>query len=163
MGAYHGKGCPGLPPNTSIQDLINRQNLAEIADSLTLCYFIAYAKTQSIGFAPQRTAEGELFQPEYFSDLILASTGRQIDLKELIEIGERIFTMKRIFITKLGINRKDDRLPTRFTESPRVLDDGTEYRAEVEPMLPEYYKLRGWNEQGIPTEERLKELKIEPI
>ncbi|MDQ1280870.1 MAG: aldehyde:ferredoxin oxidoreductase [Thermoproteota archaeon] len=79
-----------------------------------------------------------------------------------MEIGDRIFTMKRVYITKIGISKKDDRLPERFSETPRVVS-GNKIYADVESMFPSYYKLRGWNDDGIPTTEKMKKLKIKPI
>ncbi|MEM2104218.1 MAG: aldehyde ferredoxin oxidoreductase family protein [Candidatus Bathyarchaeia archaeon] len=156
IGGYHGKGVLGVTEGpiaitpSSIPEIaasaIYYQNMAETTDTLAVCQFLIFL--------------GRVFK--LYPDALLAATGIHFDLKELEKIGERIFNMKRFWITKLGINRKDDTLPRRFTEVPRKLEK-QEYKAEVEPMLPEYYKLRGWNEQGIPTEAKLKELGIKPI
>ena len=52
---------------------------------------------------------------------------------------------------------KDDRLPKRITDEPRVKNQVV----HLSRMLPEYYRLRGWDEQGTPTPEKLRQLGLE--
>jgi aldehyde:ferredoxin oxidoreductase len=94
--------------------------------------------------------------------MLKAVTGIDFDEEKLMEIGDRIFTMKRAYITKIGISRKDDRLPSRFMETPRVVG-GVKILADVESLLPSYYKLRDWNENGIPNVGKLDQLGIKPL
>ncbi len=70
--------------------------------------------------------------------------------------------MKRAYIAKIGISRKDDRLPDRYMEVPRVVE-GVELLADVDSLLPSYYALRGRDENRIPTAEKLKQLGIRPL
>ncbi|MDH5687596.1 MAG: aldehyde ferredoxin oxidoreductase family protein [Candidatus Bathyarchaeota archaeon] len=152
MGAYHGKGCPDIPVEATSTQVIERQNIAEVVDSLGVCgatsgRFFSPDRTMTFGFVP---------------DILKAVTGIDFDERKLMEIGERIFTMKRAYITKLGVSRKDDRLPARFSEIPRVVE-GVELLADVESLLPSYYNLRGWDENGIPTIDKLNELGIKPL
>jgi aldehyde:ferredoxin oxidoreductase len=140
VGAYHGKGCPdayGTPAEIAYSLVVN-QNWAEALDCLVMCNF-AFE-----GWA------GGLSQETYVPQLISAVTGREISVKELLEIGQRIYNMKRSFNTRLGITAKDDKLPRRFMEIPRTLPSGEEARANVKPMLKEYYKIRGWDKNGVP-------------
>jgi len=151
IGAYHGKGCPDIPGDATAVQVIDRQNMAEIVDSLSVCGATSGRggdfRSQTIGLMPQ---------------MLKAVTGIDFDERKLMEIGDRIFTMKRAYITKIGISRKDDKLPERCIEIPRVVE-GVELRADVESMLPSYYRLRGWNENGIPTAEKLNQLRIRPL
>jgi len=82
---------------------------------------------------------------------------------KLMKIGERIYTLERLILTREGIRRKDDLLPERITDEK--LPDGpakghilTKQMYEVE--LNEYYEARGWDKEGIPTKERLKSLSL---
>jgi aldehyde:ferredoxin oxidoreductase len=150
MGAYHGKGCPYLEPKKDVAaNVVDGQNFAEIVDSLVMCEFAfaAWAGGLPRGYVPR---------------LFSAVTGRRAYWKLLNEIGQRIYNMKRSYITELGISKKDDNLPKRFTEILRIRG-GISHSANIEPILPEYYKIRGWDERGVPTKERLKELKITPL
>lgn len=80
------------------------------------------------------------------------------DMKAL---GERVRTLERMFNVREGLTRKDDRLSDRMFEEPikggdwdgEVLD-----RAKFEAMLDEYYALRGWDDNGIPTPETLERM-----
>jgi len=82
---------------------------------------------------------------------------------KLMKIGERIYTLERLILTREGIRRKDDLLPERITNEK--LPDGpakghilTKQMYEVE--LNEYYEVRGWDKKGIPTKEKLQNLSI---
>jgi len=77
----------------------------------------------------------------------------------LMEIGERIFTLKRVFNTKCGITKKDDRIPPRL-KFPLERGITKNKIVTIDLMLEEYYKIRGWNNNGIPTKEKLSELNI---
>ena len=92
-----------------------------------------------------------------FGDLLSAVTGWEIKDSDVLLIGERIYNFERLIMGKLGVKNQDT-LPKRLLEEP--LPDGPS-KGEVEKlgeMLPEYYKLRGWTSEGIPTHEKLQEL-----
>ena len=90
-------------------------------------------------------------------------TGLNISVEELKKAGERIITLTRLFNVREGFTRKDDTLPARFFKEP--LENGPAKgqivsREGFEKLLNEYYKLRGWDNQGNPLPEKLSELKI---
>jgi aldehyde:ferredoxin oxidoreductase len=80
-------------------------------------------------------------------------------LPELTEIGERIFNLKRLFNVRCGITRADDRIPPRL-QTP--LSEGLVKNKSltIDAMLEAYYKYRGWDQDGIPTKNKLIELQI---
>ena len=73
--------------------------------------------------------------------------------------GERIVQMERLFNLREGLTSKDDTLPERFLSEP-VTDGPAKGRVvRLAPMLEEYYRARGWDQQtGEPMSERLKAL-----
>lgn len=154
MGAYHGKGCPDVPPDATAVQVIQRQDMSEVVDSLTVC-----GSTSGMRFGPPQPG-----QPPFgmIPAMLKAVTGLTFDDVKLMEIGNRIFTMKRAFICKTGITKKDDKLPERFMVTPRIVG-GTAVLANVESMLPSYYRLRGWDENGVPTAEKLSQLGIKSL
>jgi aldehyde:ferredoxin oxidoreductase len=100
--------------------------------------------------------------PEAYPRFVSAATGREISLKEFLAVGERIWNLERLFNIGAGMGRADDRLPERCYQPIRgessegaVMD-----RQKFEGMLDEYYRLRGWDQGGIPTQEKLEELGI---
>jgi len=98
--------------------------------------------------------------PAHLAGLYSLITGRKRNVQQLLEAGRRIFTLKRVFNVANGIRRKDDTLPERFLKEP-LKDGGAKGQVvELEPMLAEYYKYMGWNEDGIPRKETLQGLGI---
>jgi aldehyde:ferredoxin oxidoreductase len=88
------------------------------------------------------------------------ATGAGYTLEECLKIGERIWNLERLFNLKAGLTGKDDTLP------PRILREGIPEGpakgmvAKLPEMLPEYYKLRGWDGSGVPGKAKLKELAL---
>jgi len=91
----------------------------------------------------------------------LLETATRIDLggyKGFMKTGERIFNQERLFNFKAGLTGKDDTLPKRMLEEPMPDGPAKGMVVHLSEMLPEYYKLRGWDTNGVPTQEKLKEL-----
>ena len=121
----------------------NLQNFLSVYNPLGICKFL-------MGRA----------EPSQIARWVSRVTGFEMDNKELLKIGERIFNLKRLYDIRLGISGKDDILPKRLlTAKPDGKAKGKV--PDLSKMLPEYYKLRGWDDKGIPTKERLKELGLE--
>jgi len=94
--------------------------------------------------------------------LLSAVTGYSLDVPKLYEIGERVLNMERLFISKAGFRRADDRLPSRLLDEP--LPDGPN-RGQVVPLealKDEFYGTCGWDPKtGFPKTETLERLGIE--
>ena len=77
-------------------------------------------------------------------------------------VGERIVNMDRAFNTREGFDRRHDTLPERLQTEPAVhtgVDEGEgQVVRNLDKFLDEYYAMRGWTENGIPTPEKLEEL-----
>ena len=69
------------------------------------------------------------------------------------------FLFKRVFNNKCGITRKDDRVPPRL-KFPLERGITKNKILTIDLMLEEYYKFRGWDDNGVPIESKLKELQI---
>lgn len=127
--------------------VIRLQNYMNVLNALGLCKFLLFGR-----IGPTKVTEWL----NYVADWNLTP-------KELLTIGEKLHNLKRMYNVKLGINRKDDTLPVRLLTLAR--DDGMAAGVlpELDKMLEEYYQLRGWDKNGIPTEEKLKELGLKDI
>jgi aldehyde:ferredoxin oxidoreductase len=86
-------------------------------------------------------------------------TGLKLSRRDFIKAGERIHILERYMNTREGITRSDDTLPARLISQGR-LSDPENKTVPLSKMLPRYYKLRGYDEHGIPTSETLKRLDI---
>ena len=74
-------------------------------------------------------------------------------MENLLKVGERIWNLERIFNLKAGITGKDDTLPKRLLSEPAQSGPAKGKVNELDKMLPEYYTLRGWTQEGVPTQE----------
>lgn len=116
-----------------------------IPDIIGMCKFYVYA-----GLTPDDIAKE-----------LSMLTGWNIDGKELLKIGERVYNLERLFNVREGISRKDDDLPQRVKDIPefgKYADVQESAIKNYDLMLEEYYKARGWDENGIPEKEKLDEL-----
>jgi len=99
---------------------------------------------------------------EVYPQLVAAATGRSISWSEMVALGERVWNLEKLFNLKAGLTREDDRLPAKCFEP--VLGETSQSAVieadKFEAMLDEYYRLRGWNAEGIPRAEKLDELGI---
>ncbi|MDD5511155.1 MAG: aldehyde ferredoxin oxidoreductase family protein [Dehalococcoidales bacterium] len=122
-------------------------------DALGICKLIAFH------------CQPGLLDFAFFSELVRCATGIDLTAEEIFAVGERIVNLERMFLVREGIKRKDDFPPPRYFE-PLVWQDGLKTeekdlkldRAAFEGMLDEYYRLRGWDSEGVPlsgTKERL--------
>jgi aldehyde:ferredoxin oxidoreductase len=89
-----------------------------------------------------------------------AATGVSYTLEGLLKIGERIWTVERLWNERAGFTGKDDTLPKRILEEPIPSGPAKGQVNRLGEMLPEYYQLRGWTADGKITQEKLKELGI---
>ena len=61
-------------------------------------------------------------------------------------------------LTEAGLTKADDNLPKRLLEEPHTEGPSAGVTVDLDAMLPVYYRERGWDEEGVPTEEKLAEL-----
>jgi len=107
--------------------------------------------------------------PKIFSQMLVAVTGIEKfgDLDYLNLVGERVLNMERLFNVREGFGRKDDTLPKRMlTETLDTGDPegkGREVVQYLEESLDRYYSLRGWTSEGVPSEQKLKELGLDVL
>ncbi|MDI3480553.1 MAG: aldehyde:ferredoxin oxidoreductase [Tepidanaerobacteraceae bacterium] len=119
------------------------QDLTAVVDSSGICLFTTFA----IGLAE-------------ISSMLRAAVGWDISDEEVLKAGERIWNVERLFNIAAGFTPQDDTLPLRLLKEPLPSGPAKGKVVELDKMLPEYYKVRGWNEEGIPTEDKKAELSI---
>lgn len=125
------------------------EDLGAVADSVGLC----------------KSGGTHVLAEIYWADVaaaLEAATGMDMPVERLQRIGERIYNLQRCYNARQGITRADDRLPRRFTDEPSPSGHARGQVIDLEPMLDEYYRLRGWDlATGWPTAEKLRELGLE--
>ena len=78
--------------------------------------------------------------------------------ERFFETGERIWNIERQFNLAAGLSKADDSLPPRLLNEPANSGTAKGKVNELGKMLPEYYEVRGWTADGVPTPETLKRL-----
>jgi len=96
------------------------------------------------------------------SKAIKQATGMNMDFGKFFKMGERGFNLERLFNIREGFSAKDDTLPKRFTHEEQI-PGNEKTKVPLDKMMPTYYKLRGWDEKGIPTPKVLKKLGMEDL
>jgi len=143
-------GLPKLIDRFQVQGkssyVILHQNSAAAIDSLVLCKFT------NLGVAE-----------EYFARALSAVTGVKYATGDLIRVGERVWNLERLYNLREGFTAKDDTLPPRLLNEAVVAGPSQGWVAKLEPMLKEYYRARGWDEQGKPRLQKLEELGLKEL
>ncbi len=141
-------GVPVLLDRFAIQGkadpLIHLQNMNAVLDSLPICKFAAYVLSE-----------------DHYSRMLSAVTGESVSPQELMQTGERIWNLERLFNLRAGFTRADDTLPRRLLCEPILEGPSRGRTMNLRPMLDEYYAHRGWDAAGVPGPAKLSELGIE--
>ncbi len=112
-------------------------------NTVGMCFFLKYDDTK-------------------LADILNAVTGWGIGPAEIIEIGDRALALTRLFNLREGLDASDDRLPGTVHE-PHVSGVLSKVRLDeggVQDQIHDYYRARGWNDDGVPTDETLAKLGI---
>jgi len=117
------------------------QDRTAMIDSTGLCLFVTAA-----------------WGVEEFCKQIDAACEGEWTEQRLLDCGERTWTLERQFNLAAGLTAADDTLPKRLLEVPAPGGTAKGKVCELDVMLPEYYKVRGWTKDGVPKKETLKRL-----
>jgi len=143
VGGCHTRSTLTFNPSSSEPEPLAQwtkhyQDLVAVVDTGVLCWIIYH---------------GPLWEEKPLLWLQLV-TGTEYTQEGLLSIGERIWNLERLFNLSAGLSAKDDSLPQRMlTEAP---PEG--HVVNLAPMLDEYYRIRDWDENGIPKSEKLNQL-----
>ena len=94
---------------------------------------------------------------------LAAITGIDYTEENLMECGDRIYNLERLLNLKAGLSKEDDSLPPRILNEPIPAGPKKGAVSRLPEMLPAYYKTRGWDENGVPTDKKLKALGLDKV
>ena len=124
----------------------------------------------ALGLCTIYTYQGLLFGSD-MTRLYNAAASEDLSAGDLVERGERISNLAKIVNVREGFTRTEDKVPEvwfRPMESPEGRIEMQDYyqtktltRQDVDQLLDDYYEERGWDENGVPTKERLETLELE--
>jgi len=146
---------PGTHPDpgfsTRPEYVVQSNHFTSVGDSLVICRFIA----EGI-LGPTAIGEG-------MARAVNLIAGWGIGAAELGQCGERIYNLERLINCRRGVTRKDDTLPWRVMHEPIPAGPSAGRFCPPEAlseMLDRYYRMRGWDKDGVPTPEKLRELDL---
>jgi aldehyde:ferredoxin oxidoreductase len=138
----------GLPEKLDQQSIVEKpawvkgfQDLTAAVDSAGMCLFTTFA----LG-APAIAAE------------ISGACGIEYSGDDIVTVGERIYNLERLYNLSVGFTKADDTLPDRMLNDPIKSGPMKGNVSRLPEMLPHYYEARGWDENGVPTPEKLETL-----
>lgn len=80
--------------------------------------------------------------------------------ERLVEVGERVWNLERMYNIRAGFTGADDTLPKRLLKDAAKAGPAEGKVSELGKMLPEYYELRGWTADGVPSNETLERVAL---
>jgi len=95
---------------------------------------------------------------EMNSGMLNSVLGTSFDVPRMLLVGERIWNLERQFNNAAGFTAKDDCLPPRLTTEAAKSGPAKGLVNGLDKMLPEYYQVRGWSKDGVPTAETVTRL-----
>lgn len=119
------------------------QDLTAVIDSLGLCLFTSFA-----------------LGADDYKDMFNAIVGEDWTTEKLVEAGERIWNLERTFNLRAGVDPQQDTLPKRLLTEPIPEGASKGHVHRLPELLPEYYKERGWSQEGVPQTDKLAALGI---
>jgi len=145
-----GKKVDGLTYDGKADLVKHFQDIFAIIDSLGMCVFVALRYTLD-------TANGYI--PTRITEMFNHATGSNYTPETMLQAADRVYTLERLFLTKAGFSRADDTVTPRMAEPmPAGPIQGEVF--DLSRLLDDYYVARGWDANGIPTQEKLRALGI---
>ncbi len=112
---------------------VDFEDRAALFDSLVLCRFFR-----------------DLYTWDQLSRIVAMTTGLKLDKDGLAVLAARISDEARRFNMQMGLTKDDDTLPERFFSEPLAPSGSVLTREDYETLRGDYYRLRGWDEDGRP-------------
>jgi len=128
------------------------QDVSSVIDSLVMCKFVA--------------RHGFDNSPAKLARLLTVLTGWDWSQEEIECAGEKIYNLERLYNTQAGFNRKDDQLPDRFFYEPvpnGPIEGCVVNIGQFQESLHQYYMLRGWDSDGVPTPQKISSLELDKV
>lgn len=156
---------PGGPfPELGLNKAMSRKQLEGKPYMVKITQDYFGTLNDALGICKFPTNAWRPFTPGRMVETISLVTGWSISLADLLETGERIYNLCRLFNIREGANRADDVLSPRLSQPLPAGATAGEIitREDLNKMLDEYYQLRGWDKEGIPLPETLQRLGLAP-
>ena len=129
------------------------EDFVSLFNSLVTCMFGAATQFLMVGFGPTT-----------YSEILLRITGWNMKYDELMAVGERVFNLQRLFNYRLkGWDSTKDTWTDKRSYEPAKMGIFKGKAVPWDEVLQDYYVVRGWSAEGIPTKAKLTQLKLEKL
>ncbi|MCD6396285.1 MAG: aldehyde ferredoxin oxidoreductase family protein [Spirochaetaceae bacterium] len=149
------------------------ENFNAALNSLQTCQFTAFAYIMEpplVRYTPNFLLKIAMQYLPWVAALVLdfsvlnktyeSITGISLSMKDYMKAGKRIHVLERYINTQMGISSKDDTLPDRFLNEADT-NHSVKKTVNLKPMVDKYYKIKGYNSEGIPKDKTLSSLGIQ--
>ncbi len=133
-----------LLPDGKAQMVRDTQRIMTIVDSLAMCSSMRFV----LGL-------------ESLLGLYRAVTGVALSDDKALRIADRVNNLERLFNVREGLTRDDDTLPKRLLGEAMPSGPSQGNTVPLDRMLDEYYELMGWDPDGVPRPESMRQLGLE--
>jgi len=129
----------------------DQEDLYVLVDSLIICKY------------------GTMWPPVYYFDIMaellppLTGFKHLGSVAQLRLVAERISNLRRCFNVREGVTRTQEQLHPRFTEEPMPEGPAKGRVCNLDPMLNDYYDVRGWARNGLPTRQALNRVGLDDV
>ncbi len=115
----------------------------QLCNHFSLCLFVPWTLTQCL-------------------QALTAITGWDTSYQALRQAVDRTVTLARVFNLREGFSVEDEKLPDRFYSPPPSgpLKEVAVDCKQLKGAQQHYYKINGWNDRGVPTDQLLSDLDI---
>jgi aldehyde:ferredoxin oxidoreductase len=141
----YAKGMDGTSGEGKGRMTALMQNYMAVFNALGLCKFLFFARVSH----------------ETLCRWLKGLAGWDLTSKDLMEVGDRLYNLKRTYNVLMGVNAERDVVAPRILENLRPGKPISEGRKLFFDMRQDYYEARGWDENGIPKKEKLISLGLE--
>ena len=132
-----------------VRYVLYTQYVYSLLDSVSVCQFV---------FGPSF----QLYSLGQLVDIVKAVTGWNINLWELMKVGERRLNLMRMFNAREKVGEESDTLPAKLLIQLKggPTDGVAITNEELETAKALYYQMAGWDKNGYPTQGKLEELGV---
>ncbi len=142
-GGFNQRG-----PRKSLEDWVSETNDSMRDGTLA----------NEVGFCAFTANEAPL---QFVADLLESVTGEPYTLEDLRRSADRDYLLRYAFNLRAGMSPAANRLPDRVVE--QMVERDTRWESDWPMAIPAFYRSRGFDEQGYPTAETLRDFGLDHV
>jgi aldehyde:ferredoxin oxidoreductase len=145
------------PLELETRELIHNETICAVIDMMGVCKLAYSGYSANSKLTDLKCMEG-------LRRLYSAAIGVDLTWNDLSMAAKKVASLERAFNNLQGLTRDDDKFPERVTKEP--VPSGP-FKGKIydisEAFIDEYYRQRGWNEDGIPSQKELLSMDLHDV